>query len=106
MDIIFCAVVMGTLYLLWRKHAPPKKLVQIQLTSIVHKSTQTDLQSPMSVSSSVSSLQFIMDETYLETRHASDEKCGNPTGGSIESSETPDTMIGAKRDTLTLESLL
>ena len=68
MDAIFYAIVLGTLFLLWKKNPPKKKLVQIELTSLVNKATQTDPETPESPMSTLSSVdfQFMVDESYLE----------------------------------------
>ena len=68
MDFIICAIVLGALFLFWKKKPPKKKLVQIELTSLVNKATQTDPETPESPMSTLSSVdfQFMVDESYLE----------------------------------------
>ena len=80
MDLIICAVVVGTVFLYWYKQPAPdlrtivkKKVIKIPLPPyrVAHKATQTDyspLASPMSSISSLdfTNLPFVLDEEYLE----------------------------------------
>jgi len=80
MDLIICALFVGTVFLYWYKKPATdlrttvkKKVIKIPLTPyrVAHKATQTDyspLPSPMSSISSLdfTNLPFVLDEEYLE----------------------------------------
>ena len=70
MEAIFCAIVLGLLAYYLSKNPPKKKIVQIELTSLVNKGTQTDPETPESPMSTLSSIdidfQFMVDESYME----------------------------------------